>query len=88
MPDHGRGRISAAALHAWDNQDVPYRPLLALFDRIGQMESVGVLKDAILVAEEKEIGGRQTMYSTRRDIDDQLMTSSRRGRTIICLEIQ
>jgi len=32
MPDHGRGRIRAAALHAWHNQeDVSYQPLLHKF---------------------------------------------------------
>ena len=54
MPNHGRGRIRAVALHAWHNQDAdcPRQPFR-------QMESMGVLKDKMLVVEEKEleIGG-------------------------------
>jgi len=33
---------------------------------------MGVLKDEMLVAKEKEIGGRQIPY-TRRDVDEQLI---------------
>ena len=27
MPNHGRSRIKAVALHAWHNQDAPHQPL-------------------------------------------------------------
>jgi len=54
------------ALHAWRNQeDVPYQTLphagcpRQLFQ---QIESVRVLKDEMLVEEEKKIGGRQIPY--------------------------
>jgi len=57
MPNHGRGRIRAVALHAWHNQDADYPR-----QPFRQMESMGVLKDELLAAEEKEIGGRQMPY--------------------------
>jgi len=65
MPNHGRGRIRAAALHAWHNQeDVPYQPLptLTTHGSLFDKWSVGVLKDEMLVAGEKEIGGQKLPY--------------------------
>jgi len=54
------------ALHAWHNQeDAAYQPLPhADYPRqpFRQVESVGVLKDEMLVEEEKKIGGRQIPY--------------------------
>ena len=55
MPNHGRGRIRAVALHAWHNQDADYPR-----QPFRQREGMRVLKDEMLVGEEKEIGGRQT----------------------------
>jgi len=72
MPNHGRGRIRAEALHAWHNQeDAPYRPLTyADYPRqpYRQVESVGVLKDEMLVAEEKEIEGQQLTYIPQGEV--------------------
>ena len=53
------------------------------------MESVGVLKNEMLVAGQKEIGGRQIPYSTQGEmlmvnVDDK---SLKRSDVVICLQI-
>ena len=58
MPNHGRGRIRAAALHAWHNQgDAAYQPLPHADYTRQPFRSVGVLKGETLVVEENEMEG-------------------------------
>ena len=72
MPDHGRGRIRAEALHAWHNQkDVPYQPLLihdSPFDRWGCRSAGGRDVSGGGDGNRRSIN---TLYSARRDDDDQ-----------------
>ena len=65
MPNHGRGRIRAVALHAWHNQDADYPR-----QPFRQREGMRMLKGRDVSGGRK--GNRRPTDTARRDVDEQI----------------